>query len=158
MTKLANEELIMVNVLTNKPKELKELIERTRWNIDFIYGGWSPLIWAIVLKHNEIVKILIKLGVSQDFTSKDKRTPLIWAVISKNDKAIKLLDNTTINCFDKEGKTALIWVTQLGNLEIVKELVNRGANKGFPDKYHYIALHYSAIYCNREIEEFLSSK
>jgi ankyrin repeat protein len=65
-----------------------------------------------------------------------------------------LLLGADINFKDKENHTALIYAAQLGHLEIVKLLVEAGADVNLGDKAH-LPLYYAALEKNKDVFEYL---
>lgn len=65
-----------------------------------------------------------------------------------------LLLGADINFKDKENYTALIYAAQLGYLEIVKLLVEAGADVNLGDKAH-LPLYYAVLEKNKDVFEYL---
>lgn len=93
--------------------------------------------------------------------NKDKagRTTLMNAIIDKNyDKAKNLINNDSknINEADNQGFTALHFAVQNNDYEMVKYLIEKGANVNIQDKYGNIPLSRAIKpYIDRRIIELL---
>jgi len=95
-----------------------------------------PLAWAAHMGHFEIVKLLLENGADINGSEKKWRTtPLIEAIEWKRwDVAKYLIEKANIHLTDKEGKTALSHAAVQKNFEIVRLLVDKGADINHTDK------------------------
>lgn len=140
--------------------EKRRIEERMRSTEEDEYG-LTPLHYAVVLGNEELVKSLLKEGVSVDSKDNAGRTPLHYAAGAKANRhrvskgnvevARLLLENgADINIADKYGWTPLHYSPRLGE-EMTNLLIGRGADvnlvnqrgvKPLPDKaraVYYVA-------------------
>lgn len=61
------------------------------YNVNFIYGDWTPLTTAVYYNRNIILKKLIKFGANVDFPDSNNKTPLIIAAEENKLEAIQIL-------------------------------------------------------------------
>ena len=98
------------------------------------WAGWTSLHWAALLLKNDVIKILLKAGANIEKIGKGGKnsgTPLMMASKKYNgNKTVKILlmYGADINGTDQYGRTALIIASRYGRVEIVKTLLNSGAN------------------------------
>lgn len=96
---------LMISILNNNIKKVKELIKKGA-NVNYIDKfGWSPLHTAILANNHKIVKELIKYNANINLQNKHGTTPLMLAAIKKNKKIIRILmeENALTNLSDKNG-------------------------------------------------------
>jgi ankyrin repeat protein len=91
--------------------------------------GWAPLLWAVVCRHEAVVKLLLETD-KVEVDSKDNtygRTALSLAAESMSGALVKLLLETgkaDVNSKDKKyGRTPLSWAAQSGCEAVVKPLL-----------------------------------
>lgn len=125
-----NEQLIEA-VIGGNADEVKKLIERGA-SVNAKDESETVLGRACDGKHDEIVGILLKNGADVDFREDLWRaTPLITASVHKeNIKILELLVDAgaDIDARDNFGRTALIYAAGFGDAEMVKFLLDNGAN------------------------------
>lgn len=96
--------------------------------------GNTALMIAVKSGFYDIAKLLIKAGSNVDETDYDSKTILMWAIQNNFINITKLLLDSGAKVDLKEtgywsnGYTALMYASNLGNLEIVKLLLKYGAN------------------------------
>ncbi|MDR2548100.1 MAG: ankyrin repeat domain-containing protein [Rickettsiales bacterium] len=94
-------------------------------------GGETPLHLAAQNGHIDIVRALIEKGAKIDAVDKLGWTPLHCAVSSCRTKAIETLleaEKIDVNATDKYGQTPLHLAVENGHIDIVKALIEKGAN------------------------------
>jgi|SRR3989344_2239302 len=91
--------------------------------------GDTALLWAVVNKNLEIVKLLLINDANINHATKDGNTALILAVYNNHPEMVKLLltNGANINHINLNGNTALIWAVIKNNPEIVVLLLKTGA-------------------------------
>lgn len=93
--------------------------------------GWTPLGTAAKRGHLAAVKALIAAGADANAKAKDGLTPLIAAAYHGQEKVVDILIKAGVDvnarCLDTALNTALLAALKIGNLAIVRLLVNAGA-------------------------------
>eukprot|EP01083_Nonionella_stella_P247712 858512_1 len=101
---------------------------------------------AVKHKHNDIAKILLELA-PETAMRKNKRTgmsPLFMAVQAGSSDLIRTLANYRANLEEVyNGSTALMYASELGDLDSVQTLLKHGASKFSVDRYGKTAFHYA---------------
>lgn len=98
----------------------------------------SPLFWAGIQGHIDIIHTLLDAGANQD----SKSEALYIAASNGHFEAVELLlkSRANLNHTDGEGKTALIGASENGELEIVKTLLKAGASANDQDSFGWTAV------------------
>ena len=94
--------------------------------------GVTPLAMAAYNGHDEVVTLLINKGATIDSRDNKGMTPLIHAASGEYPSTVELLldAGADIDAVDGGEKfTALMMAAALGNVEVVKVLLQRGADK-----------------------------
>ena len=99
-------------------------------------------------KNPDVIKALLDAGANLEAQDKDKRTPLYWAVSFNNLPAIKILINAGANKARVKDKwTPLHWAAAYNkSLDVVKSLINTGADLKAKDKDKRTPLHVAAAH------------
>ncbi len=108
----------------------------------------NNLIWAIQRDETGLLKILIHMGADKNVQDEDFRTPLHWAVYKNNIEAVEILLEIGAeidNANNPHKQTPLIIATIYQRLEIIKLLLEAGANPNIQDKHLQTCLHKAAI-------------
>ncbi|KAH9514926.1 Ankyrin repeat and SAM domain-containing protein 3 [Bulinus truncatus] len=94
-------------------------------------GGWTPLMYASYIGHDNIVNLLIKEGCNMNMKNPRGHTPLMLAASCGNDGVARLLvrNRAQLEVSDKNGWTALFHATYAGHQNFVAFLLEVGANK-----------------------------
>ncbi len=94
--------------------------------------GWTPLLHAIFCGHLSMVEMLIKRGANMDFkTQNGGGPPLHWACVQVRKGMVTLLITKGCDpneCIFPSGARPLHVAAELGNVEIVEELLLGGAS------------------------------
>ncbi|MFY9309466.1 MAG: ankyrin repeat domain-containing protein [Bacteroidia bacterium] len=75
-----------------------------------------------------------------------------------NTEVIQLLSEVGIDAYDGFLRTALIWATVFNNIQLLKWLIDNGANINHQDRNGYTALHFAAQEKRQECAELLIGK
>jgi ankyrin repeat protein len=108
--------------------------------------GWTLLLMALAIGHEDIVNLLFSMGAN--FTDPDKLVgaPLRIATFRNNIDGVKhlLTRRVAIDKQDSFGFTALMNAAIAGNTDIVGMLLDNGAEIGRTDRTRRAALHHAA--------------
>ena len=119
----------LIYAIENNDIRLVKALLNDGVDINFNYKDYTPLIWPIVHRNTEIVKILLErpdIDVNKPNVSKNR--PLLISATLNNIETTKLLlarDDIDVNAKSDEGFTALINATTNNNTEIIKLLLAR---------------------------------
>lgn len=105
-----------------------ELADLDRPNI----GGWTPLMYAAYVGHDNIVNLLLDNEVDVNArTTKNGATPLMLAASCGNESVVYFLlqNGAKIDIQDNRGWTCLFYATFQGHQKVVKLLLENGADK-----------------------------
>ncbi|KAK2176456.1 hypothetical protein NP493_661g04006 [Ridgeia piscesae] len=93
-------------------------------------GGWTALMYASYIGHENIVTLLLKAGVSVNVKSSKGQTPLMLAASCGNEGVAYFLlqADADLEARDKQGWTALFHATSSGHQNMVKFLLDNEAN------------------------------
>ena len=95
-------------------------------------GGWTPLMYAAYVGHDNIVNLLLEFSVDVNArTTRNGATSLMLAASCGNKSVVNFLlqNNAKIDAQDMRGWTGLFYATFQGHLEVVKLLLEAGADK-----------------------------
>ena len=126
--------------------------------------GFTPLAMAAYNGHDKIVELLIKNKAEVDTPDLKGNTPLSHAASCGEASAPRtvkvLLDaGAEINAVDNgEHFTALMMAAAEGNLEVVKLLLEEGADKSMVDTDGESAAHFARLNGHTEIVELLEAE
>ncbi|KAL1255010.1 hypothetical protein QQF64_013071 [Cirrhinus molitorella] len=118
----------------------------------------TPLLEAIANNHVEVVKYLIQSGACVYHAEEDGSTGLHHAAKLGNLEAVMLLLSTgqvDINAQDSGGWTPIIWAAEHRHIEVIRALLNRGANVTLRDKEMNVCLHWASFAGSAEIAELV---
>ncbi len=118
-------------------------------NVNKIYKGRSPLLWAEKFENDEVIKALKEKGakkvISEEYEEKLK-TELLNAVERNDlDNVIELINNdANLDVKTKDNETPLIKASYKGYVKIAKELIKAGAKLDEQDAEGNTALMYAS--------------
>ena len=92
--------------------------------------GFTPIHWALYTDHYDMLKLLVKNGVDINHRSLLMTTPLMDAVELKSEKGVEMLLSldADVSLQDGQGFTALHRAAAMGQAEIAKKLLMKGAD------------------------------
>ncbi len=115
----------------------------------------TPLVYAI---EKNRIKVIIYLSKKVNSTEKREEEDELFRAVKEDDLS-SLSYNLTrrdINSVNKDGKTVLHIASEEGNLEIVKFLLDMGADRTILDYDGRNALSYAKLTGNKELIQLLS--
>uniref|UniRef100_A0A671QDT4 Histone-lysine N-methyltransferase EHMT2-like n=1 Tax=Sinocyclocheilus anshuiensis TaxID=1608454 RepID=A0A671QDT4_9TELE len=116
----------------------------------------TPLLEAIVNNHVEVVKYLIQSGACVYHA--DGSTGLHHAAKRGNLEVLMLLLSTgqvDLNVQDSGGWTPIIWAAEHRHIDVIRALLNRGADVTLRDKEMNVCLHWASFAGSAEIAELV---
>uniref|UniRef100_A0AAQ4QSN0 Euchromatic histone-lysine N-methyltransferase 2 n=1 Tax=Gasterosteus aculeatus aculeatus TaxID=481459 RepID=A0AAQ4QSN0_GASAC len=116
----------------------------------------TPLLEAIINNHIEVAHYLIQNGAS--VYHEDGYTGLHHAAKLGNLEIVNMLLETgqvDVNAQDSGGWTPIIWSAEHKHVDVIKVLLNRGADVTISDKELNVCLHWAAYAGNVEIAEMV---
>jgi ankyrin repeat protein len=154
-----NENILHKSAAHNKENVLKYALSesKSKQNPNFIKeknnAGVTPLLLAAQFGHTACVALLLEAGADM-FTDRDKRErgPVYLASMSNHIQTLEILlqharessglekEKLAVNEIDRYSRTGLHAAAELGHVDIVKELLKRGASLTMKDDDEYTAL------------------
>lgn len=130
---IANNDLETVKLILNQNLVEKDLLAQ---------DGFTPVHWALYTDNFEIIKALHEQGVNINAGSLTQTTPLMDAVELKSEKGIEMLLSleADVHLTDLQGFSALHRAAAMGQIEVVKRLLMKGADPYLPSKNGLTAL------------------
>uniref|UniRef100_A0A7N5ZPJ2 Euchromatic histone-lysine N-methyltransferase 2 n=1 Tax=Anabas testudineus TaxID=64144 RepID=A0A7N5ZPJ2_ANATE len=116
----------------------------------------TPLLEAIINNHIEVARYLIQNGACVYHS--DGYTGLHHAAKLGNLEIVKMLLETgqvDVNAQDNGGWTPIIWAAEHKHVDVIKVLLNRGADVTINDKELNVCLHWAAYAGNVDIAELV---
>uniref|UniRef100_A0A6Q2ZLN3 Euchromatic histone-lysine N-methyltransferase 2 n=1 Tax=Esox lucius TaxID=8010 RepID=A0A6Q2ZLN3_ESOLU len=114
----------------------------------------TPLLEAIVNNHVDVTKYLVQSGACEE----DGYTGLHHASKLGNLEIVTLLLETgqvDINAQDSGGWTPIIWAAEHKHIQVIRALLNRGADVTLKDKEMNVCLHWASFAGCAEIAEMV---
>uniref|UniRef100_A0A3Q3FM40 Ankyrin repeat and sterile alpha motif domain containing 3 n=1 Tax=Labrus bergylta TaxID=56723 RepID=A0A3Q3FM40_9LABR len=116
-----------------RPEELDVLWTCTRHEVDLDgknIGGWTPLMYASYIGHDNITNLLLEAGVNVNASTAKGLTPLMLAASCGNESIAYFLlqQGAELELKDSRGWTALFHCTSTGHQQMVKFLLDNNAN------------------------------
>ncbi|XP_034564283.1 ankyrin repeat and SAM domain-containing protein 3 [Notolabrus celidotus] len=93
-------------------------------------GGWTPLMYASYIGHDNIANLLLEAGVNVNATTAKGLSPLMLAASCGNESIAYFLlqQGAELELKDSRGWTALFHCTSTGHQQMVKFLLDNNAN------------------------------
>ncbi|KAM4623373.1 ankyrin repeat and SAM domain-containing protein 3 [Polymixia lowei] len=93
-------------------------------------GGWTPLMYASYIGHDNIANLLLEAGVNVNATTAKGLTPLMLAASCGNESIAYFLlqQGAELELKDSRGWTALLHCTSTGHQQMVRFLLDNNAN------------------------------
>uniref|UniRef100_A0A3P9M471 Ankyrin repeat and sterile alpha motif domain containing 3 n=1 Tax=Oryzias latipes TaxID=8090 RepID=A0A3P9M471_ORYLA len=108
-----------------------ECIQTREVNLDAKnIGGWTPLMYAAYIGHDNIVNLLLEAGVNVNSTTSKGLTSLMLAASCGNESIayVLLQHGAELELKDSRGWTALFHCTSTGHQQMVKFLLDHNAD------------------------------
>ncbi|XP_067345411.1 ankyrin repeat and SAM domain-containing protein 3 isoform X1 [Channa argus] len=108
-----------------------ECIKTREMNLDGKnIGGWTPLMYASYIGHDNIANLLLEAGVNVNATTAKGLTPLMLAASCGNESIAYFLlqQGAELELKDSRGWTALFHCTSTGHQQMVKFLLDNNAD------------------------------
>ncbi|XP_040922953.1 ankyrin repeat and SAM domain-containing protein 3 isoform X2 [Toxotes jaculatrix] len=108
-----------------------ECIKKREVNLDGKnIGGWTPLMYASYIGHDNIANLLLEAGVNVNATTAKGLTPLMLAASCGNESIAYFLlqQGAELELKDSQGWTALFHCTSTGHQQMVKFLLDNNAD------------------------------
>ncbi|KAL0984339.1 hypothetical protein UPYG_G00140210 [Umbra pygmaea] len=108
-----------------------DCIKKAEVNLDSKnIGGWTPLMYASYIGHDNIANLLLEAGVNVNATTDKGLTPLMLAASCGNESIAYFLmqQGAKLELKDCRGWTALLHCTSTGHQQMVKFLLDNKAN------------------------------
>uniref|UniRef100_A0A674AWQ8 Euchromatic histone-lysine N-methyltransferase 2 n=1 Tax=Salmo trutta TaxID=8032 RepID=A0A674AWQ8_SALTR len=118
----------------------------------------TPLLEAIVNNHVEVTRYLVQSGACVYHTEEDGYTGLHHAAKLGSLDIVTLLLETgqvDINAQDSGGWTSIIWAAEHKHINVIRALLNRGADVTLKDKEMNVCLHWASFAGCVEIAEMV---
>ncbi|KAM6899978.1 histone-lysine N-methyltransferase EHMT2 [Xenentodon cancila] len=118
----------------------------------------TPLLEAIVNNHIEVARYLVQNGACVYHIEDDGYTGLHHAAKLGNLEIVNMLLETgqvDVNAQDSGGWTPVIWAAEHKHVEVIKVLLNRGADVSIKDKELNVCLHWAAYAGSVDIAELV---
>ncbi|KAJ7999937.1 hypothetical protein DPEC_G00199580 [Dallia pectoralis] len=118
----------------------------------------TPLLEAIVNNHVGVTKYLVHSGACVYHTEEDGYTGLHHASKLGSLEIVTLLLETgqvDINAQDSGGWTPIIWAAEHKHIQVIRALLNRGADVTLKDKEMNVCLHWASFAGCAEIAEMV---
>ena len=121
-------ELLHLAIKSGNEKFAKTFLSNN--NVNTYYNGLTPILLAAMLDQYTIAKFLLDAGADVNLSDEHNKTPLMAAVSNSNVELILLLlpGNKTINNWHDSKLTCLHIACRKGDVDIVKILLNHGAD------------------------------
>ena len=131
-------------------------------DVNKLYRGKSPLLWAKEFENKEVARVLKEKGAVEKAISEEEAEKLGIELIEKAkvgdlDAVIELIEEgAKVNQKSKyEGTTALMFASLNGRVEVVKTLIEKGADVNQKNRQGETALMYASLNGHLEIVERL---
>lgn len=121
----------------------------------------TALLWAAANGHTAIVEVLHNAGADIDAKDSNGQTPLMFAVKGSHLDTIEYLlkNGADVNARSiKQGFTALTTAAAIGNVSVVRLLLEHGAEKGIAERDGNTALDRARQYGHPDVAALLDDE
>lgn len=120
--------------------------------------GLTPLIWAAIQGHEEVVRLLLERGGDVEAKNNNGDTALLWASVMGHKGVVELLLDRGANADLGErgsGVTALMAAAAEGHADVAQVLMEKGAAINARDRNGNTALTHASVRGYSEVVELL---
>jgi len=143
----------------DKIEILKLLLEQEKINLEArSKKGSSPLLVASYIGNLEVAKILLEKGADINAKNDNGETALHMASHENHQQIVELLleqEKINLEARSKKGSSPLLVAVYMGNLEIAKLLLEKGADINAKNDNGETALHMASSRGHKQIEKLL---
>nr|CAB3462533.1 unnamed protein product [Digitaria exilis] len=127
-------------------------------DVDPVNHRGTPLHLAAAKDRDQVVKILLEHGADPDRVVNHIFSPLMMACCGQSLKCVKLLAGADVNFISPSGLTVLMKAADDGLTDMVKFLLQSGADPNIADEDGKIPIMFAAVHGHRELVEILFPK
>jgi len=138
-----NEELLYAAGRGDKKSVEKLLAKGADVNAKNNFGE-TALMWAFSNQRKAVAELLITKGANVNAKDEDGTTALKYAY-SRDTARFLIANGANVNVKDNLGRTPLMWVSVLGDKEVVELLISKGAKVDAKDEKGYTALKLASL-------------
>jgi ankyrin repeat protein len=153
------ESVLFWAVKHNRLALTRMLLQRGAEPNHVVRHGFTPLILAVIERRLDLVTALVEGGSDINLPDDRGHRPLSWAIISDDISiAAALLSNETVTppiSTSPAERSPLIWAVIVGNYEMVRLLINHGADISQQQRDRRPPLIWAVIYRNLPVAELL---
>ena len=117
--------------------------------------GWTPLHWAIVADDWDLVRELIEAGADISLGSQQNALEIAKLMNSETKLIEVFIDAKGVDAIVRDGRTVLIYAAWNGSTEVVKLLIDNGADLNHKSNHGDTALMYAARDGHTDVVKFL---
>ena len=117
--------------------------------------GWTPLHWAIVADDWDLVRELIEAGADISLGSQQNALEIAKLMNSETKLIEVFIDAKGVDAIVRDGWTALMHAARDGHTEVVKLLIDNGADLNHKSNHGDTALMYAARDGHTDVVKFL---
>ncbi|MBL6664388.1 MAG: ankyrin repeat domain-containing protein [Rickettsiales bacterium] len=149
---------LMLSSAHGKIAHVKNLVQNKNTNLDCVdNSGRGALVFAIEQGHEDIAFLLLEAGANPNIVDREGYTPLMFAIDknSRNDLIVKLIEKSNIDTINavaqsmdllRKRSTALLLAIHHSSVDIVKKMLERGADPNIRNDWGNNALIEAAIH------------
>ena len=117
--------------------------------------SWTPLHWAIVADDWDLVRELIEAGADISLGSQQDALEIAKLMNSETKLIEVFIDAKGVDAIVRDGRTVLIYAAWNGSTEVVKLLIDNGADLNHKNNFGGTALIYAAYKGDTELVKLL---